>query len=269
MAIRKASSQLPCCGSLALSFSSPLLFLSIILPRSSFAQVTSPSSSAIPTTLQTSTFSNPSPSSSASTTPTNDPPPNDDDGSSSLEDTSSGPRTFNYYFVIVAVAALLFCLALLYFGKRKKQKAALMRRNSQRALAQDVAGFGARTRGGRARNNGRNFWNTRRENESTEGLDERGEAPPPYVPGGKPPSIRTATGSGDYGDRRASHSAGGESVELNALSSSRPENTAGTANTSDAPPPGYHEHTGYDGEDIGDIARPQPAVTTTSRHEPS
>jgi len=83
-----------------------------------------------------------------------------------------------------------------------------------------------------------------------EGLDERGEAPPPYVPGSKPPSIR----SGDAArPSRSSGNRGGEAVELRTM-----------ARTADGPP-GYHEHpiVASDG-DVG-IARPDTAVTASER----
>ncbi|EPE30678.1 hypothetical protein GLAREA_03645 [Glarea lozoyensis ATCC 20868] len=254
MAMQKGFSKHMCpCRHSALSYSSPLLFLSIILPRSSYAQFTSQSTSVTPTTLFTSASSS-SPSTSLGT-PT-------DNSSSGWSNSSTGTHAFNYYFVIVAVAAVFFCLALLYFGKRKKQKAALMRRNSQRALAQDVAGFNLRSRGGRARNNGRGFWNgTRREEDRVEGLDERGEAPPPYVPGGKPPSIRAVSESVDLADARDPHGAFGGSVELSTLPS-------GLRSNADPPPPDYHEHGSGGSEDIGDITRPAPAFTN-DRHESS
>ena len=71
--------------------------------------------------------------------------------------------------------------------------------------------------------------------ERAEGLDERGEAPPPYAPGSKPPSIRSAD------ERRASTRAGSveeeEAVELARMS--------GETNN----PPIYHNHATQGPED--------------------
>jgi hypothetical protein len=274
MTNRNALSERAClCKHPALSFSSPLLFLAIVLPRSSYAQLTGQLTPTIPTTLLTSASSNPSTTLARSATaarPTEDSPPTavnnpDNDSPPGSSISSTGAHAFNYYFVIVAVAAIFFCIAILYFSKRKKQKAALMRSNSQRALAQDVARFNPRTRGGRVRNNGRVFWNgIRREEERVEGLDERGEAPPPYVPGGKPPSIRVATESVDLADRSAPHSRIDEAVELNTLPSNTRIDVDGVPISAggDPPPPGYHEHTRQDSEDIGNITRPTAAITT-------
>lgn len=81
-------------------------------------------------------------------------------------------------------------------------------------------------------------------------MDERGEAPPPYAPGSKPPSIRTE-------DERRSTNAGnrGDGVELRRMSGEAPSH-----------PPGYHEaaNRGTE-EDLGDITRPRMAVTTPER----
>ena len=84
-----------------------------------------------------------------------------------------------------------------------------------------------------------------------EGLDERGEAPPPYVPRSKPPSIRTADGRGSIDGGNGNGE--GEAVELRRMNA---ENN----------PPGYHEAANRrTEEDIGDITRPRMAVTASER----
>ena len=109
----------------------------------------------------------------------------------------------------------------------------MLRSQSQRALARDVEGW--RTRFRPNYNNGRE-----------EGLDERGEAPPPYAPGSKPPSIRSH-------ERRGTDTENGEEVELARM------NTGHN-------PPGYHEAArSAEEEDIGDITRPRMAVTASDR----
>jgi hypothetical protein len=116
-----------------------------------------------------------------------------------------------------------------------------MRSQSQRALARDVEGWRTRFRVGLGGDiDERGF----------EGLDERGEAPPPYAPGSKPPSIRTHRDSMDNGN-------GGQAVELRRLSEDVNR------------PPGYHEAASTSQqEDIGVIARPRPAVTASERFNP-
>ena len=114
-----------------------------------------------------------------------------------------------------------------------------MRSQSQRALSRDVEGWRTRFRAGLGNNR------------ALEGLDERGEAPPPYAPGSKPPSIRThdERTSSDIGGQEGE----GEAVELRGVS--------GVHN-----PPGYHEAANGTGEeDVGDIARPRTAVTASER----
>lgn len=116
-----------------------------------------------------------------------------------------------------------------------------MRSNGQRALAQDVEGWRSRLRAGRAMRSSPTSY-------PDEGLNERGEAPPPYVPGSKPPSIGASV------ERRSSlgsrHSM--EDVELGDLSRNHPA------------PPGYDQtNAGYE-VDIADIRRPDVAVTASN-----
>lgn len=81
-----------------------------------------------------------------------------------------------------------------------------------------------------------------------EGLNERGEAPPPYMPGSKPPSIRTEE------LRRPSTSDShmqGQIVELRRMSAA-------------ASPPEYHEDFRESGGPAG-VTRPDTAVTASER----
>jgi hypothetical protein len=148
------------------------------------------------------------------------------------------PNAFHYYFLIIAVVALACLLGVLYLSRRKKRKAELMRSNSQRALARDVEGF---RRYGRTR--GRTGLGVE------EGFDERGEAPPPYVPGTKPPSLRSV--EREIRSSGSEHAAG-EAVELRPLSGEVEH------------PPGYDEQHPQPENDVG-ITRPDAAVTTSER----
>lgn len=245
----------------------------MILPTSSYAQLTEgpPSSSPTPITLQASSLP-PTGISSVFTNTTSSSPtaranPNLPTASSDPDQIQGESHVFNYYFLIVAIVVVLFALCILYVGKRKKRKAALLRNNSQRALAQDVAGF--RQRFGRPRPyNGFGFGlgtgDRNRQIAREEGLDERGEAPPPYIPGSKPPSLRSI----DLGDSPAddftrtistsSRGGGNEAVEMHRMNTDRE-----CQRRSD--PPLYHEATGQD-HDIGDVRRPPIAVTTSENY---
>lgn len=134
-------------------------------------------------------------------------------------------------------------------------------------MARDVEGFRSRFNRGPTRGNpwtfggfglgGHNAGNTE---ERVEGLDERGEAPPPYVPGSKPPSLRSvdihtppAAGLIRSDERNDSS---GEAVELRRISDDGRE-TRGTH------PPEYH--TAVSSEDIADVTRPPTAVTASER----
>ena len=113
-----------------------------------------------------------------------------------------------------------------------------MRRQSQRALARDVEGWRNRFRGA----------GNRVEEGRIEGLDERGEAPPPYKEGGKPPSLRSVHVDGSAG----------AGVELRRVSvDGRRE------------PPGYdeasREATRETEEDVEDVTRPRTALVAEGR----
>jgi len=128
-----------------------------------------------------------------------------------------------------------------------------MRSNSQRALARDVEGFRTRLRGrtGLGWNNGP----TQRNRSDLEGgLDERGEAPPPYVPGTKPPSLRSMDGMGRP-STSSEHRVGG-AVELRPMGGDVEH------------PPGYYERQDLvPGGNVG-VTRPDMAVTASERFEP-
>ncbi|KAL8980134.1 MAG: hypothetical protein Q9177_005963 [Variospora cf. flavescens] len=89
----------------------------------------------------------------------------------------------NYYFLLLALVIIILGIIYVAIIKRRRQKLARSRLNGQRALAMDLersSGSGpwgpGRLR--MPRPTARHHLSQRRE----EGLDERGEAPPPYVP---------------------------------------------------------------------------------------
>lgn len=72
----------------------------------------------------------------------------------------------NYYFLLIAIFVIIVIIVYYSVVRRRRQRQAHNRSNGQSALARDLETWpGPRRR-------------LRRE----EGLDERGEAPPPYVP---------------------------------------------------------------------------------------
>ncbi|KAI4125569.1 MAG: hypothetical protein LQ338_004173 [Usnochroma carphineum] len=105
--------------------------------------------------------------------------PSTDRGSPSDDETSQN-GILNYYFLLLALLIIVVGIIYLFFMKRQRQKLADRRRNGQRALARDLERWGG---GGpwsppRFRMPRSSPRQPRRE----EGLDESGEAPPPYVP---------------------------------------------------------------------------------------
>lgn len=87
-----------------------------------------------------------------------------------------------------------------------------------------------------------------------EGLNERGEAPPPYVPGTKPPSLRSNDGV-------AVPSPAGDADEDVELGDMRRENV------SPPQPPGYDQHAN-DGR-FAPVQRPATAITANERYAPT
>lgn len=107
-------------------------------------------------------------SSAASTNYTNDDPTDNDGG------------LVNYYFVFLAILVALFLVGAWLYYKRRKSAAFRQRHSRQDALARDLDGWPGPDQGRRRWIHGN--WRTgddelsRRE----EGLNEAGEAPPPY-----------------------------------------------------------------------------------------
>ncbi|KAH0536428.1 hypothetical protein FGG08_006697 [Glutinoglossum americanum] len=174
--------------------SSSLLFLSYILPRSSFSQVMEPSSSSTPTTTAT-TATSTTTSSSIPTTPATTlpaiPTPLDDPPfamftttkPASDHDHNRDNSLVNLYFLLLFLFAALVALIYYILRRRRREKSARSQRRRHIALARDLAAWPgmsrARTLGGRrgpAYALGRSTGGRSLE----EGLDARVEPPPPY-----------------------------------------------------------------------------------------
>lgn len=221
------------CEASIISLPSTLLVLSWILPSSSFAQLSSLPSATLAITPV------PSPTTAPSTQTIPDSPAETSEQAHHISNAEK--HAYNYYFLIVVAVAVIFCAVILYMTRRRKRKAAIMRSNGQRALAQDVEGWRGRLRAGRVMRSSPTSY-------PDEGLDERGEAPPPYVPGSKPPSI------GATDERRSSlgsrHTM--EDVELGDMSRNRHD------------PPSYDQTNAGHEVDIVDIRRPNAAMTASN-----
>lgn len=239
--------------------SAALLFLALVLPASSFAQLTTSLSptARVPTTLLTShvpssTSSSPPTTTQVQSTPTQSPPP----PGPTIEES----HAFNYYFLIIAGFVIIVAFCVLYIGRQKKRKAALSQTRGQRALARDVEGWRSRFGVGRtgigraAMGRAGGYNNNIHDVNAEDGLNERGEAPPPYVPGSKPPSISSE--ELQRPSTAASSHLHTDSVELS--------NMEPTSN-----PPGYnepHNRRSIDESSLADITRPGPVLTASERH---
>ncbi|KAK6597857.1 hypothetical protein H4I96_08809 [Botrytis cinerea] len=146
-------------------FSSVLLVFSIIFPKLSCAQ--------IPDAVSTTFITSVTPPSSTPHILNN----RQISSSTDPDEENTSSHVYNYYF-------------------RRKRKALLRRHNGQNALARDVQSFADfRTRFGPRRGGagvmGMTMGTMGANRERQEGLDERGEAPPAYMEGDKPPSLRS------------------------------------------------------------------------------
>ncbi len=95
------------------------------------------------------------------------------------------PSALNYYFLLLVLLVAFLILAYWMFNRRKKAKSARSRRNSQSALARDLERDRRWAYGGWRSVIGLGHRDTMAVaaalEHREEGLDERGEAPPPYV----------------------------------------------------------------------------------------
>ncbi|KAL8992456.1 MAG: hypothetical protein Q9188_007578 [Gyalolechia gomerana] len=112
----------------------------------------------------------------------------------SLNENDNDKGILNYYFLLLALLIIIIGIVYLAYARRQRQKVLQSRRNGQRALARDLERWpGSGPWGpGRFRMPRSSARQPRRE----EGLDERGEAPPPYVPKEPEPAY-----TGPRGDR--------------------------------------------------------------------
>ena len=82
----------------------------------------------------------------------------------------------NYYFLLLAVFIIIIIIAYWSIARRRRNRLIRLRDNQQSALARDVETWPGRRRGVGAR-----WINAGADATVEEGLDERGEAPPPYL----------------------------------------------------------------------------------------
>ena len=109
----------------------------------------------------------------------------------------------NYYFLLLAVLVILILVIWFAIHRRRRKRALHFHHSRQAALAQDVQGWGGRSRFGPGRWRNPGTADPRPE----DGLDDRGEAPPPYMP--KEPEAAHTAREGEGGR---------QSIELRDLS---------------------------------------------------
>ncbi|KAK4626437.1 hypothetical protein CLAFUW4_04636 [Fulvia fulva] len=93
------------------------------------------------------------------------------------DDTRDTVGLVNYYFVFLALVVCIAGVAAYLMYKRKQKYGAFLRNSRGSALERDVGSYDARAR--------RRYWQGRwrsTDYSREEGLNEHGEAPPPYMP---------------------------------------------------------------------------------------
>lgn len=155
-----------------------------------------------------------------STTPSSTIPMPSATDSVSISDTNndnnnqqSNSGILNYYFLLLAAVVVIVALVWWSLVRRNRKKMARSRYNGQSALARDLEGMPGNRRWVTGR-----FMFPRPE----EGLDERGQAPPPYVP--SPPEAAV------HPDATHSEPGAGQAIPLQDLSGGGQK------------PPNYDEH---------------------------
>ncbi|KAI9855362.1 MAG: hypothetical protein M1813_009820 [Trichoglossum hirsutum] len=227
--------------------SASLLLLSWILPQSSFAQVTSglniPSSrdfSSIrdPTALSTSTL-RPDLVSFTTSSITSLPPIQTPTPPTSPPVVFSKPARdressfVNLYFLLLFLLAVLGAIIYYFVRRRRREKSARSRNRRHNALVRDLASWPGMNRsrtGGR-----RGLGNSSGHGDMEEGLDERGEAPPPYEP---PPHALSLEGQ-QWSGRQEQSGAEHETLPVDLLPLRPPMRTL--TRESHVQPPGYED----------------------------
>jgi len=176
-----------------MQFSPALLLLSLILPAPSFSQLTSgealsftvsapaqstttkpPSSTLATLTAPRTQSSSSTAASSTAAALTSSASPSA--GPGDTPDDLSSHSVVNYYFLLLALSIIIILAVLWSLHRRKKKNIARSRNSGHNALARDLEGWMGDRRWGQG------GWGSGNGQRREEGLDERGEAPPPYMP---------------------------------------------------------------------------------------
>ncbi|KAI9881619.1 MAG: hypothetical protein M1830_000183 [Pleopsidium flavum] len=209
------------CGPFTTAFSSSLLLLSLFLPAPSFSQLTSSegptstlsapaqSTTTNPVSSTLSTLTTPKNLTSTSTTPSSTTTTTTTNPNSTPDDLPSN-SIVNYYFLLIALSIIIILAVLWSIHRRKKKNSARSRNSGHNALERDLEGWMGTRRWGTG------GWRGGGGPRGEEGLDERGEAPPPYVPPEPRPTHDGLVGVDERVD--GGHSTAGLSIPLRTLS---------------------------------------------------
>ncbi|KAF2830854.1 hypothetical protein CC86DRAFT_402859 [Ophiobolus disseminans] len=147
------------------------------------------------------------------------------------DDHDEDGTVFNYYFLFLAAFLVLFGLLGWWLHRRRKQRKAQMQQSRQHALARDLEGWAGTHRyvqGGHASHQAGHV-------QRQDGLDEHGEAPPPYQPKSEVTVAHTPTGG--YHHQSSSPAVPLRTLSRNELGRGRPPGYSATVDTHDSQSP--------------------------------
>lgn len=104
----------------------------------------------------------------------------DDDIKEEFEESGREAKTFNYYFLLLAVLVILIAMIFWFLHRRRLRRREFWRQSGEQALARDVEGWANPRRFMHGRYRANDAVPLRQTADRCEGLDEHGEAPPPY-----------------------------------------------------------------------------------------
>ncbi|KAI9849858.1 MAG: hypothetical protein M1837_000072 [Sclerophora amabilis] len=165
----------------------------------------------------------------------------------------------NVYFLLIGMVVFLGGMAYWFLNRRKKEKMARSHSRVHSALARDLEGWV----GQRRWRHGHWRWDAAIHAPRTEGLDERGEAPPPYEPSPAPLSS-IPPDHGLHPQTEGPHSDGGHALNGDA-SSTRLSIPLRTLSRDGRSPPRYEELPGSSSnQGAADLAVPTSSLQNSS-----
>ncbi|RAR01778.1 hypothetical protein DDE82_006252 [Stemphylium lycopersici] len=103
-----------------------------------------------------------------------------DDIKEEFEESGRQVKTFNYYFLLLALLVIIIAMVFWFLHRRRLRRRQFCRQSGEQALERDVEGWANPRRFMHGRQRANDAVPLRQTADRCEGLDEHGEAPPPY-----------------------------------------------------------------------------------------